>query len=47
MIAVTDQPGPRDRLVAEPLAHRIDRLRDALGVVAETKLVDGLRQTLA
>jgi len=26
---------------------RVDRLRDALGVVAETKLVDGLRQTLA
>jgi UDP-glucose 4-epimerase len=26
---------------------RVDRLRDALGVIAETKLVDGLRQTLA
>jgi UDP-glucose 4-epimerase len=25
---------------------RVDRLRDALGVVAETKLVDGLRLTL-
>ena len=25
---------------------RVDRLRDALGVVAETKLVDGLRQTI-
>jgi len=26
---------------------RVDRMRDALGVVAETKLVDGLRATLA
>ena len=26
---------------------RVDRLRDALGVVAETRLVDGLRETLA
>ena len=26
---------------------RVDRLRDQLGVVAETKLVDGLRATLA
>jgi hypothetical protein len=26
---------------------RVDRLRDALGVIAETKLVDGLRATLA
>jgi UDP-glucose 4-epimerase len=25
---------------------RVDRLRDALGIVAETRLVDGLRQTL-
>ena len=25
---------------------RVDRLRDALGVVAETKLIDGLRATL-
>jgi nucleoside-diphosphate-sugar epimerase len=25
---------------------RVDRLRDALGVVAETSLIDGLRETL-
>ena len=25
---------------------RVDRLRDALGIVAETQLVDGLRETL-
>lgn len=25
---------------------RVDRLRDALGIVAETPLIDGLRETL-
>ncbi len=41
-----EHAAPRSGEILESRA-RVDRLRDQLGVVAETKLVDGLRATLA